>query len=199
MLDKHKIEEALTLLGKRLEPENPGTIDIVICGGSSLIITGLISRAFTKDIDIVGLGSRTTDGEFIIKQCKKLPEILYKNIQLIAQDLGLEKNWLNSGPTSLIEFGLPEGLTDRLQFKQYGNVLTVHFISRIDQIYLKLYAAADTGPGRHVNDLIELKPTEEELIPAIAWVFTHDNSEGFKQMVKGLLIEIGYGTIAERI
>jgi len=89
MFNKQKIEEALALLGRRLEQEHSQPFDIVICGGSSLILTGLISRVFTKDIDIVGLGIKRSDGKFVIEQCDKLPEILYKNILLTAQDLDL--------------------------------------------------------------------------------------------------------------
>jgi len=144
MLNIKSINRILFLLGERLEIEGSEPIDIIVCGGSALMITGLIKkRIFTKDIDVVGIGDKTPGGKFLVKECKNLPEPLDKVVKQVAGDLGLEEKWMNTGPTELVKFGLPEGFTDRFQFKKYSNVLTVHFIGRIDQIYFKLYAAVD--------------------------------------------------------
>ena len=58
-----------------------------------------------------------------------------------------------TGPADLLKYGLPEGFKERLQTKIYGQELTVHYISRVDQIHFKVYASVDSGPGRHVDDL----------------------------------------------
>jgi len=42
------------------------------------------------------------------------------------------------GPSSLLDFGLPEGFVARLKTRAYGDALTVHFASRLDQIHFKL-------------------------------------------------------------
>jgi hypothetical protein len=62
---------------------------------------------------------------------------------LVARDFSLPAEWLNSGPTGLLEFGLPDGFADRLQRRDYGEGLVVYLASRYDQIHFKLYAAVD--------------------------------------------------------
>lgn len=94
--------------------------------------------------------------------------------------------------------GLPEGLEDRLQTKGFGNSLIVHFIGRLDQIYFKLYASVDRG-GYHIDDLLQLSPTENELLEAARWSKTHDVSEGYDMMLRSLLKQLGFDHVAERI
>ena len=55
----------------------------------------------------------------------------------MASDLGLDANWLNDDPADLLKYGLPEGFKERLQTKIYGQELTVHYISRVDQIHFE--------------------------------------------------------------
>jgi hypothetical protein len=57
--------------------------------------------------------------------------------------------WLNPGPTSLLDLGLPESFFERAQRRHYGPGLEVLFASRVDQIHLKLYATVDQGAGKH--------------------------------------------------
>ena len=73
------------------------------------------------------------------------------------------------------------------------------FIGRLDQICLKVYAAADAGPGRHLEDLRELKPTAEEMEMAAGWVVKQDPSEGFRSLLKEMFRKIGYEHASERI
>ena len=199
MLNKSNIENSLVLLGKRLEIEKLEPIEIIVCGGSALIIMDLIKRTFTKDVDMVGFLKKNANGDYAVEECAVLPAKMAEVIKQISKDLGLEENWLNSGPAGLVRFGLPAGFIDRLYAKQYSSVLTVHFISRVDQIFFKLYAAVDSGPGRHIDDLMDLKPTAEELFNAATWAVTQDSSDGFKIVLKDMLEKIGYGKVAERI
>ena len=49
---------------------------------------------------------------------------------------------------------------------------------------MKLYAAADQGPGsKHMTDLMALAPTSEELDAARAWCCTQDVSKPFSDEV----------------
>lgn len=103
-------------------------------------------------------------------------------------------------PGDLAKYGLPQGFKERLFTLKYGNVLTVHFVGRLDQIYFKVYAAVDSGgPGRHTDDLHALNPTEEEIELAAQWVMTHDPSEGFKQTLRQMLKLLHYESISKRI
>ena len=62
--------------------------------------------------------------------------------------------------------GCPAGFVDRLERRRYGDVLAVHFASRLDQIHFKLYALVDQGSGKHEQDLRALRPTASELLQA---------------------------------
>lgn len=73
------------------------------------------------------------------------------------------------------------------------------FLDRLDLIYLKVHAAADTGPGKHVNDLLALKPAEEELEAAAKWTLTQDVSAQFRFILKDMPQKLGYGKVSDRI
>lgn len=114
--------------------------------------------------------------------------------------LQLPRAWLNTGPTDLLDAGLPDGLMERVaETRPYGSKLTVIFLGRLDQICFKVYAAADAGPGRHLEDLRELNPTPAEIEMAARWVVTQDPSDGFRAMLKDMIRKIGYEQSSERI
>ena len=99
----------------------------------------------------------------------------------------------------IFQLGLPEGIASRLHSRSYGDRLTVHFIGRLDQIHLKLYAAVDSGEGTHLDDLLSLKPDDVELETAARWAMTHDVSPGFRMILKDMLRQFGYEAVANRI
>lgn len=193
-LDQNQLNNALSLLGRILEREKSESFHIVVCGGSSLIITGLISRT-TKDVDVVALYS--SGG--ILQYANPLPERLLRAAFQVADNLGLDRNWLNNGPKDLLRAGLPDGLVDRLYTKYFGKQLTVSFIDRFDQIHLKVYAAVDGGPGRHVDDLVALKPTQEEMKLASLWAMKQDPSKEFKSTLIDMLKALRYEILAETL
>ncbi len=55
-LDGKALERALQSLAVRLNENDSGPYEIVICGGSALILSGLLTRT-TKDVDVVALAS----------------------------------------------------------------------------------------------------------------------------------------------
>jgi hypothetical protein len=170
--------EQLALRGERFE--------LVVIGGSALLALGLVERP-TRDVDIVAL--RSNGG---LEDADPLPQGLRVAGDLVARDFSLEPDWLNSGPTKLLDFGFPEGFADRLERRDYGSCLVVHFASRLDQIHFKLYAAVDEGgPGKHEADLKALAPTETELVAAARWSRSHDPSDGYAQELRGALGFLG--------
>jgi len=66
------------------------------------------------------------------------------------------------------------------------------------QIIDEIFKALDRG-DYHVQDLIALHPTEEELERAAKRVITQDVSIAFKLLLKDFLEVKGYGAVAERI
>jgi hypothetical protein len=197
-LTKESLEKAFKLLAGRLDLMRTETVRLVVCGGSALIATGLRQRT-TNDADVVAMLS--ANGELVSPD--PLPPFLLEASAQVARDLGLQENWLNNEPSrndgGLFQLGLPLGFTNRLTERVFGSRLTIYFIGRLDQIYFKLYAAADQRDDMHITDLSAMKPTEAELTDAARWAMTHDVSEGFRLVVKDLLQQIGYETAAGNI
>ena len=195
-LDRTTLDLAMRSLAIRLEENGADRVQIVVCGGSALILTGMVPRT-TKDVDVVAL---IRSGALISPA--PLPSALCQAAQEVAEDLALDPNWLNNGPSSgeggLFQMGLPDGFVDRLTSEPHGERLVVHFIGRLDQIHFKLYASVDRG-GYHIEDLRSLKPTPDELEAAGRWCMTHDVSDGFSMVLKRMLKELGYEDVADRL
>lgn len=195
--NKDEIDKALSALGEQLAAMKNPPLDLLVCGGSALHALRLITRP-TKDIDIVALLAKGPLDGLIMQTSEPLPAHLIAAAAKVARDLQLKDDWINPGPTSALDFGLPEGVIERAQTKTYGPYLTVRFISRFDQVHFKLYAAVDQA-GKHYQDLLALKPTAEELEKAARWSMTHDVSEGYRGEVKRIIKGMGYPDVAQRL
>lgn len=196
--DKKEIEKILSALGEQLDEVKAVIPELVVCGGSALNVLGLVRRT-TKDVDIVAFTERDAEGEVLLKRAEPFPPELVEASKKVERDFDLPEKWLNPGPTSVVDSGLPEGLMDRVETRRFGKTLTVHFLSRYDQICFKLYAAADHGMGKHYDDLISLEPSSQELEEAARWSMTHDVSDIYKRIVKELLNHMGHSDVAERL
>jgi hypothetical protein len=178
------LEEALRSLGAVLQQRRT-PYSLLVVGGSGLLLLRLIDRP-TGDLDVVGLAD---NGNYV--KVEVLPRPLAEAALQVAQALDLPDDWLNTGPASLMDFGLPAGWEERIEVRQYGG-LEVHIPSRFDQVCLKLYAAVDRGPDdKHFKDLQLLEPSPEELRRAARWTVTHDPSEGFRKELIGCLSTLG--------
>ena len=196
--DRLQIEGLLAALGEHLQAAKSEVIELVVCGGTALNALGLVSRP-TKDVDIVALIKRDK-GSISFVTAKPLPSALKAAARKVATDFHLIDDWLNPGPTDLLEFGLPDGLRERLHTVLYGPVLKIHFAGRLDLIYFKLYALADQGPGgRHEEDLLRLQPAPEELKGAAVWCLRQDPSEAFRIVLRQALEHLGVGDVARSI
>jgi len=184
MLDQNSLDAALVAVGDLLE-EREERIEVVAIGGGGLLLLGLIERA-TKDLDLVGLKL----GDELVKPVP-LPPALSEAADDVAKLMKLSPGWLNAGPASMLDLGLPEGFLGRTSRREYGG-LVIYLASRYDQICFKLYAAADDSPrGKHYADLKQLAPTPDELRGAAAWAVTHDSSEPFRQILDQVLAALG--------
>jgi len=196
--DQKDVELVLSALGEQLESLLDKPVELLVCGGSALNVLGLVRRA-TKDVDILAYIERGEKGEtFLIKADSLTPELVMA-AKKVARDFNLPDDWLNTGPASAVDLGLPNGFMQRATTRVFGNKLAIHFLGHYDQIHFKLYAAVDPGAGKHLDDLLALKPTSEEIESAARWSMTHDVSEGFKQNLKSLVNYLGFRDVAERL
>lgn len=195
---KQEIEKILIALSEQLSAEGVIHLEMVVCGGAALNILGYIKRT-TKDVDVIAFVDKNKDGLTVLSKANPLKPALIKAAEKVKRDFGLPDNWLNAEPASVMDFGLPEGLMDRVETRIFGKNLVIHFLTRFDQIHFKLHAAVDQSGGKHYDDLTALKPTAKEIEKAARWSMTHDTSEGYKVVLKDFLERIGHRDVAERL
>lgn len=120
-----------------------------------------------------------------------MPEPLRIAVSDVALTYGLASDWVNLGPESLLDLGLPDGFAERLERHDYGG-LVAWLADRFDMICFKLYAAVDQGPrSRHVQDLRELRPDRDELLAGTRWTIAHDPSPGYRSLLVDTLSQLG--------
>jgi hypothetical protein len=191
LLEPHKLNEILSLLAEHLKLQTDEQWNIVVCGGSALNALNLVCRT-TKDIDVLG----RLENERIVHAA--FDSLFWDVVLEVGEYFDLPKDWLNTGPESYLETGLPEGLAERLVWKSYGESLNIGYLSRIDQVFFKVYASADRG-GYHVDDLLKLQPTLEEIYHAGLWCKKQDGSEGFSMILSSMLEQIGFPDVAKKL
>ncbi len=191
------IESALSLLAVTLEARGESPYDLVVIGGAAINLAGFAIRP-TRDVDVLGLLDRREPGETaMLAKRKPLPEPVVSAARAVAEALGLDPNWLNAGPADLLDWGMPDGFAQRLIIRRFGPKLAIHTPAREDLICLKVYAAADTGVGRHTEDLNAMRPACDELLDGARWAATQDPSDGFRGMLVQLLRYYGCDQAAE--
>ena len=185
MIGRKQLDAALAALGELLATRGV-RYELVLVGGGNLILRGLITRPTTKDLDI--LGERAFD---VIRPLRPMPEPLREAVIDVGRAFGLADDWLNVGPDSLLDLGLPDGFTERLERRDFGG-LVVWLAGRFDMECFKLYAAVDQGPrSRHFQDLVELRPDHADMLEAARWTSTHDPSPGFRSLLVETLRALG--------
>jgi hypothetical protein len=184
MFSSRSLEAALEILGEVLADQRLDA-ELAVIGGGSLLLSQLLERP-TKDLDVVAL---VVDGEY--RRAQPFPDFLAAAVRDVADATGLAPDWLNPGPTDLLDFGLPLGFDERATVRRFGG-LTLHIASREDQICFKLYASVDQGAqSKHTADLKKLRPSPEELRWAGEWCRTQDPSDGFAQQLELALRAFG--------
>ncbi len=196
---KKDIETVLMALSEQLDAVGAGQVEMVVCGGAALNVVGYVQRT-TKDMDVVAFVERDKNGAALLTKVSPLNPAIMAAAKRVQRDFNLPENWLNTGPASVLDFGLPEGLMKRVETRIYGKSLIIHFLGSYDQIHFKLFAAVDRGrPDVHLDDLMVLRPTAQEPEDAAHWTMTHDPSDTYKNVLKEFLSKIGYEDVAEKI
>ena len=195
-----QIEGALQRLGTRLVYEDADPIALVICGGSALNVLN-VARRTTRDVDVLAVVEETEDG-VQLRQDRTLPDSFRRIVAGVGRDLGLEDDWLNMGPKDVLAvYGPPKAMTERWERREYGPCLTAYFVGRLDQIHLKLLAAADPkAQPHHLEDLVvRIKPSEREVRAAVGWLLNRETSSWFRGRVKHAVEALGYDNISHEI
>lgn len=190
------LDRALSLLAELLAARNHPAQHFVVCGGSSLLALGLVSRTTTQDVDIL---ARIEANRLVTP--RPLPDWLRVAANDVGAQLDLPRDWLNDqvADETLFRCGLPDGLQARLSTESYGSRLIVSFISRRDQIFLKLHAAVDRDGGKHLQDLLDLQPNGGELLDAAKWSRTQDPSDGYRLLLGEMLKHLGHGELVAQL
>lgn len=194
---KKEIEAILIALSEQLESVGVEIIEMIVCGGTALNILDYVERT-TKDVDVIAFIERDRYGSPMLVKADPLKQALVTAAKKVQKDFNLSEDWINTGPASVMDFGLVAGLLERTVTRSYSKNLIIHFLNRFDQIHFKLYAAVDHFGGKHYDDLIALQPSEQEIEDAARWSMTHDPSEGYRIILKDFLIKIGYKEVSNK-
>jgi hypothetical protein len=170
---------------------------VVVLSGAAINLHGILDRA-TSDVDIVAF---TVDGRPGLELCAPpsvLPPALQRAVATVARDMGLEPDWMNTGPALQWQQGMPAGLASRLHWLHFGPAntdgvgLEVGVVDRYDLVFFKVYAAADHATTRsvHYRDLLALAPSTAEIESAAAWVKTLNATPEYFQVVDDLTARV---------
>jgi hypothetical protein len=94
---KKAADRVLSALGEQLAAAGQ-RYELVVIGGSGLLALGIIERS-TRDVDLLALRSGDE-----LNRAKPLPANLEAARDRVARDFSLPDDWLNPGPTDLLEF-----------------------------------------------------------------------------------------------
>jgi hypothetical protein len=174
MIGSDQLRETLSAVGDLLDAEGE-TVSIVIVGGASLNLAGLVERA-TDDVDVIARAEPFGEEATLIRP-DPMPEVLEEAVERVARDFGLDPRWLNTAVANQWKTSLPPSLEEDLTWHAFGG-LRVGVAGRQSLIALKLLAAVDQGGTEsvHYQDLVRLDPTDEEFEEARAWAQSEDPS-----------------------
>jgi hypothetical protein len=189
------IRRLLRALSEKMDFYACQPLGIVVCGGAALNVMGVLDRP-TRDVDVIALAS-TGKGPLRLSEAT-FPEEVRRCVHEVAADFGESQAWLHCGPAEIFRKGLPQGMEQRLSREDIGSRLRVYWVSRLDLICMKLYAAASRSarPEPHAADLRALRPDGQQLERAREWALTQDDSEEFKQELRRTLIDMGHSDLA---
>lgn len=181
---------ALAALGRKLDERGTEPVSLLMCCGAALNISGLLTR-LTADVDV--LGAMHANGEL-----GEMPDWIHPPAAEVAEELGLERRWLNDAAASVASMGLPAGILQRVTRHDFGKKLQVAIISRLDLIALKCFAALNPGFGeKHLGDLVDLNPIAEEMSFACDWLLNRPTSPEFRAAVRQLCDVLGHSDLAK--
>jgi len=138
---------------------------LFVCGGVALIVMKTVNRE-TRDVDVVA---------------PPIDPLLSQIAKKVGEEFGLRENWLNNGPESL-ERDLNPGWRDRSTPIFKGKALELQSLGREDLLASKLFAFCDREDD--LEDVLQLKPSKDELEKLLPWVLKRDGSPYWQKRVE---------------
>lgn len=191
-MNEATLNSALELLGESLAEETSTPLWLVVGGGSALLVQRLGTRQ-TKDVGVIAL--REWEGNVV--SAYPLPPTLKRTARLVAEELRLDPNWLNSAASlHAPDFRqVPPDFWKDLETRAYGANLKVSFIGRQGLILLKLAAALDRDQRRDIEDLLQLKPSLSEAERSVRWLLRTRYETRSHPKLPNLLRELGHADL----
>lgn len=194
---KEEIEAALSELGRQMALRDANHLTVLCCGAAALCVVDVLSRS-TLDVDAVGAVSL---GDQLVP-IEAFSTDIATAITATAQKLGLNGDWFNLEASAILDRGLPESAVARSanHARVFGPCLTVRFMDRLDLIALKMFAALDPAKGRrHVEDLVAINPSREEIRHGLRWMSAWPSSPHFKVALHNLAEAFDCGDVASEV
>jgi hypothetical protein len=171
-IDTMRPIEIISQFDKFLEKQGL-ELEAVVVGGSALALLGIITRE-TRDCDVL---------------YPELPEKIKSAAQEFAKNLTregipLDENWLNNGPSSLMD-DLPKDWMMRIEPIFAGNAILLKSLGRTDLLRSKLFALCDRGLD--LPDCLALAPTQGEIAEILPWLKQRDANHGWPDHVEATL------------
>ena len=132
--------------------------ELIACGGGVLSVMGVIARE-TRDLDVI---------------IPSIDSVLLECSHKVASRLGLDKGWLNNGPSGFVK-DLDRGFELRAEVVFKGPFLTLKALGRRDLIATKLQGMCDRDE-HDLEDLLHLKPSASEVESLKKWLLDRDAS-----------------------
>jgi len=169
-IEPSELNDVFDSLHEEMELYDVPRIVLYIIGGAAMNLGKHVHRT-TVDVDLLGI-TYESDPDKVRSLHSNFPDEFRRCIDRVTEEFNLLENWLNFGPSGLID-ALPVGFLGRAKQIIVGQRLAIRVAARIDLIYLKTHAVANTFGTPlsevHHRDLEVLDPTPAELREAVQW------------------------------
>ena len=160
MIDTRNIHDLFARTYECLEKKSE-KYDLIIFGSGALLMQGICRHdRITMDIDLVE---------------PKMNITLQLIASEIAEEYGMDMKWLNSAG-HIFSRNFPNNWKNRTKLIFEGKYLTVKVLSRKDLIATKFYSYCMRNLKTDKDDLIDLKPSKDELNFSKQWVLSLNDS-----------------------
>jgi len=139
------------------------------------------------------------DGE--IFRAWPLPDYFIEAVGEVAEAMNLSPKWANA-TTSLMMIdltALPRQVWTSIETREFGSSLTVDFVGRDGQMFLKAWAAFGRDEERDINDLREMRISAREAQEIIDWMVKEELITPFHQdRITEIMEKIGHAGVVPK-